>query len=97
MSGNFLSCIKGVEYCFEFQEERWDSLKMLQWERTSSCVEGRIPWFSSRLVSKLGFLSSCDVDLRVPLILPLGNHVSYRVVKAPQDASQVTAGKVGLI
>ena len=24
MSGNYLSCIKGVEYHFEFQEGRWD-------------------------------------------------------------------------
>ena len=24
MSGNFLSCIKGVEYFFDFQEVRWD-------------------------------------------------------------------------
>ena len=24
MSGNFLGCIKGVKYCFEFHEELWD-------------------------------------------------------------------------
>ena len=24
MAGNFLSCIKGVGYCFEFQEGTWD-------------------------------------------------------------------------
>ena len=22
--GNFLSCVKGVKYCFEFQEGTWD-------------------------------------------------------------------------
>lgn len=52
---------------------------------------------SRGLSASWGSSRGCDVDLRVPLILPLGSHVSYRVVKAPQDASQVTAGKVGLI
>lgn len=74
------------------------SLKTLQWERTSSCIEGRIPWFSSRLVSKLGFLPKLRRGPQGPaFILPLGSHAPYRVVKAPRDASQVTAGKVGLI
>ena len=37
-----------------FKRERGISLKMMQWERASSRVEGRIPWFSSRLGGKFG-------------------------------------------
>ena len=33
----------------------------------SSRVEGRIPWFSSRLGGKFGVILGCDVDLRIPL------------------------------
>ena len=52
--GELLSFIKGVEYCISFKRERVISLKTLQWERASSPVEGRIPWFSSRLGGKFG-------------------------------------------
>ena len=46
----------------------------------SSRVEGRIPWFSSRLGGKFGVILGCDVDLRIPLILHHGSQVSFRVV-----------------
>ena len=37
-----------------FKRERVISLETLQWERALSRVEGRIPWFSSRLGGKFG-------------------------------------------
>ena len=36
--------------------------------------------FSRGLAGSLGFHSSCDGDLRVPLLLPQGSQVSFRVV-----------------
>ena len=55
----------------------------------SRCCSGKGPHLAFRgeslgfpqgLVGSLGFLSSCDVDLRVPLVLPQGSQVSFRVV-----------------
>ena len=37
-----------------FKTEHGISLKTLQWERASSRIEGRIPWFSLRLGRKFG-------------------------------------------
>ena len=59
MSGNFLSCIKGVKDPFEAQEEKWDFLEMLQWKRASFRVEGIISWF----------FSCCGRTIGVPLEL----------------------------
>ena len=47
MSGNVLSCIKGVKYRFEFQEGSGVSLEMLQRERASSRDDGGTSWFFS--------------------------------------------------
>ena len=46
MSGNFLSCIKGFKYHFEFTRERGISLEMLQRERASCRHDGGTSWFS---------------------------------------------------
>ena len=46
MSGNFLSCIKGFKYHFEFTRERGISLEMLQRERASRRHDGGTSWFS---------------------------------------------------
>ena len=43
-------------------------------------LRGESPGFLRGLVGSLGYLWSCDMDLRVPLILPQGNQVSFRVV-----------------
>ena len=47
MSENFLSCIKGFKYHFEFTREHGISLEMLQQERASSRDDLGTPWFSS--------------------------------------------------
>ena len=70
VSGNVLSCIKGVKDLPRFKREGGISLKTLQWKRASSLVEGRISWLSSVVAGKLGFLSSYDGDLRDPLVWP---------------------------
>ena len=45
MSGNFLSCIKGFKYRFEFTKECGISLKSLQRERASPRDDGGTLWF----------------------------------------------------
>ena len=40
MSRNFLSCIKGVKYRFEFQDGTWDFSLDAQRERASSRDDG---------------------------------------------------------
>ena len=62
MSGNFLSCIKGVKDPFEAQEGRWDFSQDATVGKTSSHIEGRISWF----------FSSCSRKLGVPLELRQG-------------------------
>ena len=64
-----------------FRRERGISLETLQWERASSCVEGRIRGFPRGLAGIWGFLSSCDVDLTDPLVLPQESQVSVRVAR----------------
>ena len=56
MSGNFLSCIKGVKYPLRLKKEGGISLEMLQQKRASSGIEGRISLFFSSCGRKLGFL-----------------------------------------
>ena len=43
-------------------------------------LRGESRGFPLGLAGSLGFLSSCDMDLRVPLVLPQGSQVSFRVV-----------------
>ena len=64
-----------------FRRERGISLETLQWERASSCVEGRIRGFPRGLAGIWGFRSSCDVDLTDPLVLPQESQVSVRVAR----------------
>ena len=47
ISENFLSCIKGFKYRFEFMRKHGISLETLQWERASSCNDGGTSWFFS--------------------------------------------------
>ena len=70
MSGNFLSCLKGVKYPFEAQDGGGISLETLPWKGSSYCIEGRISWVSRVAAGHLEFLSSLDGDLRDPLVLP---------------------------
>ena len=55
-SGNFLSCVKGVNYSCMAQEGRWDFLQTLQRKSASSSVEGIISWFFWSCGRKLGVL-----------------------------------------
>ena len=47
MSGNFLSCSKGVKDPLKFLEVRCIILEMLQWKWASSSLEGRNSWIFS--------------------------------------------------
>ena len=78
MLGSFLSGCKGVRTPLRFKREGVISLKTPQQKRASSRLEWRISWFFS---SCGRFLSSCDRDLRDPLVWPQERPVSMRVAK----------------
>ena len=80
MLGNFLNCIKVSSTDSNFNRVRGIALETLQWERASSRVGGESCGFPRGLAGSLVFLSSCDVELRVLLVLPLGSQVSFKVV-----------------
>ena len=61
------------------KRERGVSLKTLVWKRSSSHIEGEIHGFSRVAAGSLGFILSCDGDLRDWLVLPQRNQVSFRV------------------
>ena len=63
MSGNFLSCIKGVKDPLEVQSLGVISLKTPQWKWASSGLEGRTSW----ILELRQVLSTYDGDLRDPL------------------------------
>ena len=79
-SGNFLNCIKVSSTDSNFRRVLLISLEMLHWERASSRFEGESRGFPQGLAGSLGFLSGCDVDLMVPLLLPQESQVSFHVV-----------------
>ena len=54
ISGNLLSCRKGVRYPFMFQRERGIPLETLLWKGASSGSEEIISWFFSCCCRKLG-------------------------------------------
>ena len=79
MSGNFLSCIKGVKDPFNAQRESGMSLEKPQCKSTSSRVESTISRFSRAAAGKLGFLSSYNTEFWDPLVWPQESPVSVRV------------------
>ena len=90
MSGNFLSCGKGVKDPIEFRREGMISLETPQRKRASCLLEGRISLFFS---SCGWFLLTYDGDLGDPLVWPQERPVSIRVFRgASRDSSPVGAG-----
>ena len=88
MSGNFLSCDKGVKDPFEFRREGVISLETPQRKRASSLLEGRTSWIFSvggRLLLRY------DGDVRDPLMWPQERPVSMRVVRGLWDSCPVGA------
>ena len=79
MSGNFLSCIKGVKDPFEAQEGRRDFSRDAAGEGPHLLLRGESPGFSRAVSGSLGFLSCYDGDLRDPIMWPQGSPVSMRV------------------
>ena len=78
MSGNFLSCSKGVKDPFEIQEGRCDLPRDASVESGLISPEGRTSWiFSSCGRSH----PSYDGDLRDPLLWPQERPVSMRVAR----------------
>ena len=80
-----------------FEKEVNIALEVLQGNRASSGVEGAILHFFSSCGGSMGFFSNCKEDLREPIMLPQGSQASFRVARAPQDSSRVTAGELALL
>ena len=70
MSEKFLICIKVSSIHSNFKRILLISLETLQWERASSHFEGESRGFPRGFAGSMGFLTGCDVDPRVLLILP---------------------------
>ena len=69
MSGNFLSCLKGVKDSFEAPEGRWISLEMPPWKRASCCIEGKSLGFSGVVAGNMGFLLGPANNLSVSTVI----------------------------
>ena len=78
MSGNFLSCGKGVKDPIEFRREGMISLETPQRKRASCLLEGRTSWIFS-IGGRL--LSRYDGDVRDPIMWPQERPVSMPVVR----------------
>ena len=81
MSGNFLSCSKGVKDPLKFKREGVISLKMPHPKWASSRLEGRTFW----IFPSCGLcLSSYDGDVRYPILWPQKRPVSMPVARGPR-------------
>ena len=78
MSGNFLSCSKGMKDPFEVQEGRCDFPLDAERKMASSRLEGRTSWF---FLSCGRFPASYNGDLSHPLVWPQERPVSLQVVR----------------
>ena len=94
MSGNFLSCIKGVKYRFEFQEATWD------FSRDAALGKGLI----SRLRGILGVFLELLWDSRVTTGIagslsccPREVQSAFKLQGGAGDCSRVTSGQIDLI
>ena len=98
MSGNFLSCNKGLKETFEVQEARFFffffSVEMLQWKKASSCLEGRVSSFSrdasgpSQVTMDTSGTRSCGLrKIQSPCELRVPPRDSYPVGAGPKSSS----------
>ena len=86
MSGNFLSCSKGVKDPLEVPEARLISLEMPQRKGPYLAWKGEPPGFSRVAAGVLDLrrvLSTYDGDLRDPLWWPQESPVPMRVARVP--------------
>ena len=80
MSGNFLSCLKGVKTLSGLRMEGGISLKTVQRKSASARVKWRMLWFCRGAAV---FLSNYDLALRDPLVGLQGSPISKRVAMGP--------------
>ena len=83
MSGNFLSCLKGVKDPFEAQEGKWDFSRDAGVKTASSCVEGRISWFFSSCGRKLGVLFELQMGPQRPACVSSGMSSPHASCEGP--------------
>ena len=72
-SGNLYCCPTGVKHPFNLRADIPDSSRFA--ERELSLISSQVQ------VGNSGVLSSCDEDLREPLLLPKGSQASFQVVR----------------
>ena len=75
----------GIKPTFEFRERTRNCSQSLQGKGHHLVLKGASLGFSRVVVVSLGFLLSCDRDLREALILPQGSQVSFQVVKGSAE------------
>ena len=92
MSGNFLSCIKGVKYHFEFPIGTWDFSrdatvgKFLIWRLRGTLVHFHELRHDSRVTTgKSRSLSWCPREVQSPLVLQGGDMDCFRVTAVQID------------
>ena len=81
MSGNLLSCLKGVNDPFEARQKVGFLSRHHSGKGPHLTLRGESPGFSRVVAGNLGFLSSYIGDLRDPLVLPQESPVSIPVAK----------------
>ena len=108
MSGNFLSCIKGVKDPFKIKKEGGISLETLQRKRASSCVEGRISWYFLSCGRKLGVPLELQQGPQGPTRVGSGKpsvhagckgplEIALQLVPSPRSSSGIEAGTSGFL
>ena len=85
ISWTFLSCMKDVKCHFAFPEGMWDFSGDCSRKGPHLALRGESHVFSRNVAQSLGFLSSCDGDLRDPLVLPQRSRVSSQVVRGTSE------------
>ena len=88
MSGNFLSCRKGVKDPLEVSEVMCDSLETPQWKGASSRLEGRTSW----IFSSCGRCSRLKTGTQGPALVASGKASPHASCSgASRDSSPVDA------
>ena len=104
----FSSCSGELKERLELPKGSQASIRVLRGNSglLSRCCKGKgahlALWRESRgfsrvRVGSLGFLLSCDGDLREPLVLAQGIQASFRVARGKSISSCIALGELGLI
>ena len=80
--GSLLICINVVKLSFQVSRGNLGLFSRRCWGKGLISLRQESSGFSHVAVGSLGFLSSCDRDLRERFVLPQGSQVSFGVLRA---------------